>query len=94
MYAGGFGHGAMMRGYGPGMMFRDFGERSLYCGSYPYIYGIISFLIFIGVIILVFKLASKSGTNKKHLEVLKMRFAKGEITEQEFIAMKKALRGK
>lgn len=89
-----FGFGG--RGY---MMPHAFGYGG-YSGFFPFL-GIFKLLIGLGLLILIvyllikaskggFKTGSESG---KALEILKERYAKGELTEEEFKSMKKELLG-
>lgn len=73
----------------------DWGHRTYWSG------GAIMFLIFllglIGVVVYFIMNQKKLGQNYRHyenetvLEILKQRYAKGEITRQQFDEMKKAL---
>lgn len=50
-------------------------------------------IVAIVVIILLFKKSNKNGqTSNEALEILETRFAKGELTEEEFKTKKKALK--
>jgi len=55
---------------------------------------LLSILFFIGIIILFFSLFRKSSDEETDeedtaLEILKKRYAKGEITKRQFVEMKK-----
>jgi len=90
----GFGPGAMMRGFNSGHMVRGFGENGYIIGSIHPVMGLVSLLIFIGLVVLLYKLVSKKDNTQGSLEALKLRFVKGEIDEQEFLSKVKVLKGK
>jgi len=79
---GGYGMGpGMMGGYG-------YGYRGMFIG--------ILFLILAGVAIyfIVQSVRSKNGVgqaNESHIDILKKRYAKGEITKEDFDRMKNEL---
>ena len=75
------GYGGMMGGYG-------YGYRGMFIG--------ILFLILAGVAIyfIVQSVRSKNGVgqaNESHIDILKKRYAKGEITKEDFDRMKNEL---
>lgn len=83
---GGFGRG-MMGGYG--MM----GGIGLLGGL---LRGGLSLLLLVGIVLLVVWFARKAshmpmGTSQSPLDILKARYAKGEVTKEQFDAMKKDL---
>ena len=49
-------------------------------------------LFLLGILFLVYKLISKPSTTKEPLEIAKERFAKGEISAEEFADIKKELK--
>jgi putative membrane protein len=58
--------------------------------------GLIPFLILVGVVLLIWAIAAHRHDNDDELEhdetaldILKKRYAKGEITKREFVEMKK-----
>jgi len=67
-------------------------------GGFGMIFGFIFFVaIVIGVILLIVWLVRRTGysitdkTNTKSLEILKERYAKGELTKEQYENMKKEL---
>jgi len=67
-------------------------------GGFGMIFGFIFFvLIVIGVILLIVWLVRKTGynitdkTSTRTLEILKERYAKGELTKEQYESMKKEL---
>ncbi len=62
-------------------------------------YGWIPMLLFLGVLVwlayaLITQTNAKQGEEEKAMEILKKRYAKGEISKKEYGEMKKELRGK
>jgi len=79
---------------GPGMMgWSGYGFMWV-----PMLFGIFIFLIFIGLILLggyyLFsgRVAFSEYRRDRSLEILKERFARGEITEEQFLKMKEQLK--
>ena len=67
-------------------------------GGFGMIFGFIFFVaILIGIIFLIIWLVKRSGlsttnsTSTKHIEVLKERYAKGDLTKEQYESMKKDL---
>jgi len=96
-YGGMMGRGMMGPGMmGRGMMDRGMMDRGIMDFGYGGILMWILFLILITVIIYLIIQATKTrglvaSTAETPLEILKKRYAKGEITKQEFEKMKKDL---
>ena len=79
---------------GSGMM-GGYSSRHVF-GFAPMIAGGLAFLVFVGLIVVgVYYLFSGRGISVHHgdrsYEILRERFAKGEITEEQFQTMKKKL---
>jgi putative membrane protein len=69
--------------------FYSYGNHSVW--GFPSFFTI---LFFIGIVILFFSLFRKSSSDEKTdedtaLEILKKRYAKGELTKRQFMEMKK-----
>ncbi len=73
--------------YGIGSCFNNFGF--MYGGRH--VIAFVIFAVLAAVAILYFVRKTKKHTNNAALEELKIRFAKGEITEDEYIRMKNIL---
>lgn len=95
-----FMSGTGMMGGWSGMMGRGMmggGQWGFGFGLVPMIAGGLVFLLFLGLIILgLYYLLSDHRTSvpeERSLQILRERFAKGEIDEQQFRKMKELLRG-
>jgi len=89
-----FGPSAMMRSFYSGHMVCGFGENGYIMGSMHPVMGLVSLLIFIGLVVILYKSVAKKSNMQGSLEALKLRFVKGEIDEQEFLSKKKVLKRK
>lgn len=86
---------AMMGGWGmmgPGMMGPGFGGRGM-----PFFGGIFWLLILAGIVLVIWSYARRNGAavstgaGEAPLDIVKRRLAKGEITREEYDALKKEL---
>lgn len=48
-------------------------------------------LVIYGVVVLFRRFSDKDAINNRHLDIIKERYAKGEITKEQFESMKKDL---
>jgi putative membrane protein len=86
--------GGMMNMMRTSMMGGLFGDSSLW------LWGIVEMLFWVALLIalvlliiwLYRKIVGKAAENSSALQILKKRFAKGEITKKEFESMKKKIR--
>jgi len=99
-YEGMMGPGMMGRGMiGPGMMGRGMMGQDMMgqgtTGAWSFLGMIFWIVLIVGIILLIVWLVTRTpGISKREesaLEILKKRYAKGEITKQEFEKMKKDL---
>ena len=104
-YEGMMGRGMMGRGMmGPGMMGRGMMGQGMMgqgmmgqgtTGAWSFLGMIFWIVLIVGIILLIVWLVTRTpGVSKRDesaLEILKKRYAKGEITKQEFEKMKKDL---
>ncbi len=64
-------------------------------GNFPmhmgWVFGVLLFIVIVAALIVVFCRQRESDTTETPLNILKKRYAKGEISEAEFKKMKKEL---
>ena len=91
---------SMMGGWGmmgPGMMGPGFGGRGGGGWGMPFFGGLFWLLILAGIVLVVVSYARRNGATpsagvgEAPLDILKRRLAKGEITREEYDAIKKEL---
>jgi putative membrane protein len=78
---------AQWRGYGPGCGMMGWGHHGL---LWPIPVGLLSILVILSIIWFVRSMARsrKDGTEDSAIEIVKKRYAKGEITREEFEKIK------
>ncbi len=78
------------------MLSRGFSSFGTFCGGFGYMYPGVWIglgVLFVAALVVVIVLASKKkhGSNDAAAEALKLRYIKGELTEEEYTKMKDVL---
>jgi len=73
------------------MQYYPYGPHHGWYG-YGWVYGIIGLIVFLVVLYFIFrKTETQEKKSDRALEILKERYAKGEITKEEFEEMRKSI---
>ncbi len=76
-----------------GMTDKYFYRPDLFCKGFV-LFGIVLLIIIIAAILIIRGVRKKIGSSDEAIEILKVKFAKGEITAEEYSERKKVLKGK
>jgi putative membrane protein len=80
--------------YSRGIFHNNFWMHGLWFSGWNWLIGIGVLLLVVAVTYLIVKRNRKTETNSDALEILKLKYAKGEITEEEYISRKNVLENK